>query len=230
MSDSDRRVGGDLSASPDQGLPRPRDSRPPSSAGAGDAHPGAQNSETGAQRQMPHIPPLPPDQATREAQAVYDEFYRRMAFPAPPNFILTQGHSPTAARGTWELVRNVLVSGQIPRWKKEMIFVAISKDRNCQYCYAAHVACCRMLGAQVELLVKDVNLVPDPVLRDMILFALKCARAPQSLAASDYDKLRQHNLSQSEIVELIAMSGLAVYANIMADASAMAADEMFSAL
>jgi uncharacterized peroxidase-related enzyme len=177
-----------------------------------------------------HILPLPPDRATREAQEVYEEFHRRMSFPAPPNFILTQGHSPAAARGTWELVRNVLVGGVIPRWKKEMIFVAISKDRNCRYCVAAHVACCRMLGAQVELLVKDVSLVPDPVLRDMILFCLKCAREPQSLTTADYDKLRAHDLSQSEIVELVAMSGLAVYANIMADASAMEPDAMFEAL
>jgi uncharacterized peroxidase-related enzyme len=177
-----------------------------------------------------HILPLPPDRATREAQAVYDEFYRRMSFPSPPNFIMTQGHSHAAARGTWELVRNVLLGGQIPRWKKEMIFVAISKDRNCRYCVAAHVACCRMLGAQVDVLVKDVHLVPDPVLRDMILFSLKCAHAPQSLTSGDYDKLRGHKLSQSEIVELIAMSGLAVYANIMADASAMEPDEMFGSL
>jgi uncharacterized peroxidase-related enzyme len=178
----------------------------------------------------PHVPPLPPAQATREAQAVYEEFYRRMAFPSPPNFITTQGHSPAAARGTWELVRNVLVGGEIPRWKKEMIFVAISRDRNCRYCVAAHVACCRMLGADVDQLVKDVNLVPDPVLREMILFALKCAREPQSLTGADYDRLRARKLSQSEIVELIAMSGLAVYANIMADATGMAADEMFTSL
>ena len=57
-----------------------------------------------------------------------------MSFPSAPNFIMTQGHSPTVARGTWEVVRNVLVSGEIPRWTKEMMFVAISKDRACRYC------------------------------------------------------------------------------------------------
>jgi hypothetical protein len=78
---------------------------------------------------MPHIPVLPPAQASKESNAVYDEFYRRMSFPAPPNFITTQGHSHTAARRTCELVRNVLLNGEIPRRKKEMIFVAISRDR-----------------------------------------------------------------------------------------------------
>src|SRR4029077_4314637 len=101
---------------------------------------------------MSHIPLLRPEDASSQAKEVYEEFHRRMSFPSPPNFIMTQGHSPTVARGTWELVRNVLVSGEIARWKKEMMFVAISKDRQCRYCTAAHIACCRMLGANPETL------------------------------------------------------------------------------
>jgi len=84
----------------------------------------------------------------RRSYAVYEEFYRRMSFPAPPNFITTQGHSSTVVRGTWEAVKNILVAGVLPRWHKEMMFVAISKDRACVYCTAAHIACCRMLGVK----------------------------------------------------------------------------------
>ena len=85
---------------------------------------------------MANTPILKPEEASSAVQVVYEEFYRRMAFPSPPNFIMTQGHSPTVARGTWEVVQNILVVGEIPRWIKEMMFVAISKDRICQYCKA----------------------------------------------------------------------------------------------
>jgi uncharacterized peroxidase-related enzyme len=182
---------------------------------------------------MPHIPVLPPERASNQSNTVYDEFYRRMSFSAPPNFITTQGHSATAARGTWELVRNVLLNGEIARWKKEMIFVAISHDRHCNYCEAAHIACCRMLGVDpgmIERMVRDVTTIPDLALRDMVRFSLKCARDPQSLETADYESLAGHGLTQSQIVELIAMSGLAVYANIMADATAMEPDKMFTSL
>src|SRR5688572_30184844 len=101
---------------------------------------------------MSHIPILRPEVAPIATQKVYDEFHRRMSFPRPPNFIMTQGHSPTVARGTWEVVQNVLVIGEIPRWMKEMVFVAISKDRQCRYCTAAHLACCRMLGVNQTLI------------------------------------------------------------------------------
>ena len=62
---------------------------------------------------------------------------------------MPQGHSGTVARGTWEAVKHILVSGALPRWQKEMMFVAISKDRNCQCRTAAHIACSRMLGARL---------------------------------------------------------------------------------
>jgi AhpD family alkylhydroperoxidase len=104
-----------------------------------------------------------------------------MSFPAPPTFIMTQGHSPTVARGTWELVKNVLVTAEIPRWFKEMIFVAISQDRKCGYCTAAHIACCRMLGVKPELLdqlVHDLKSIPDVKVRDTILFHTKMLQKP----------------------------------------------------
>ena len=179
---------------------------------------------------MPFIRTLSAVEATKEVQDVYEDFARRMNFPGPPNFIMTQGHAAPVAIGTWALVRNVLVMGKIERWIKELLFAAISKDRNCQYCAAAHIACCRMLGVKPELLdtlVKDIKSIGNLKLRDILLFGLKCSKEPQTLAETDYEKLRQHGLSQAEILELIAMSGLAVYANIIADATGMEPDAMF---
>jgi uncharacterized peroxidase-related enzyme len=184
-------------------------------------------------KQMPRLPVVKPSEASKDVQTVYEEFYRRMSFPSPPNFIMTQGHSYGVARGTWELVRHVLVTGEIPRWTKEIIFVAISRDRGCRYCEAAHIACCRMLGVDavtMNQVISDVNSISDFKLRQMILFALKCSQLPQEFEESDFERIRNIGLKESEIMELIAMAALAVYANIIADATAMLPDEMFGAL
>ena len=111
--------------------------------------------------------------------------------------------------------------------------MAISLDRSCGYCAAAHTACCRMLGIEPETLthlVRDVNSIGDLKTRDMILFAIKCAKNPQGLVDGDMAKLYGHGLTISQVVELIAMSAFAVYANIIADATAMEPDGMFSAI
>ena len=180
---------------------------------------------------MAHLPTLELDAAPKEVVEVYHDFQRRMGFPAAPNFIKTQGHSLAAARGTWGLVQNVLVGGVLPRTLKEMMFVAISHARDCRYCIAAHLACCRMLGiepAALEQLVSKVTDMSPPKARDIILFGLKCARAPQSLTEEDFEGLRLHGLAPSEIMEVISMAALAVYANTIADATGMPADEMFT--
>lgn len=87
-----------------------------------------------------------------------------------------------------------------------------------------------MLGVDASLLnslVADIGGMSDHKDLDMLLFGLKCSRTPQGLRSRDFDQLRDHGVTDGEVVELIAMSGLAVYANIMADATAIDADEMF---
>lgn len=183
---------------------------------------------------MPHIPPLPPTVASKEAQLVYEAFYTGMGFPAPPNFILTQGHAPDVARGSWLAVKNILVAGQIPRWIKELLFVAISVDRRCMYCAAAHIACCRMLNVNPEwteaVSQNDLSQLPDSKMRAMIEFGLKVSKGRQDLSPGDFNKLRGFGLGQLEIMELIGMAAFAVYANIIADATGMDADAMFEQL
>ena len=53
------------------------------------------------------------------------------------------------------------------------------------------------------------------------------SRNPRSLDAADFDTLRHVGLSNTEIVEVISMSALAVYANILADATGVVDDKMF---
>lgn len=182
---------------------------------------------------MSNVVVLEPAEASPEVAAVYADFEQKMGFPAPPNFIKAQGHSLDVVKGTWGLVGNVLARGKLPRALKEMLFVAISHERRCRYCEAAHIACCRMLGVETATIAKLVASAPDlsPARsRDIVAFGVKCARDPQSLTAEDFATLRSHELSEGEVVEIISMSALAVYANIMADATGVEPDTMFSQL
>jgi len=88
-------------------------------------------------------------------------------------------------------------------------------------------------GVDDETLVKlsaHVGDVDPAKARDILMFGIKCARNPQSLTKADFDGLRAHGLRESDIVEVISMSALAVYANIVADATAVPPDGMFNQL
>ena len=179
---------------------------------------------------MARFPITPEEDADSEVAEVLVDFRTRMGFPDAPNFIKAQGVAPAVMRGTWGVVQNVLVEGRLPRSLKEMIFVAISVDRNCGYCEAAHLACCRMLGVDDETLttlVQNVDQMLPTRARDIITFAVKCARTPQGLDDDDFNLMRSHGLGDAELMELIAMSALAVYANTLADAMAVEPDSIF---
>ena len=182
---------------------------------------------------MPNLEIVEPHAASAEVRELYLDFQRRMGFPAAPNFIKVQGHSLAAASGTWGLVQHTLVGGSLPRTLKEMTFAAISADRQCRYCEAAHLACCRMLGVDDETLAKlsaGIGDIDPAKARDIIRFGVRCARDPQSISKADFDVLRAHGLRESELVELVSMAALAVYANIVADATGVPPDEMFDQL
>lgn len=168
--------------------------------------------------------------SSEEVAELLIDFRTKMGFPEAPNFIKAQAAAPSVMRGTWSLVQSVLVEGRLPRSLKEMVFVAISVDRDCGYCEAAHIACCRMLGvaeSDLAALVRNFDEMLPERTRDIIGFAVKCARSPSALDDADFQRIRNHGLGDAELTELIAMSGLAVYANTLADATQVEPDSMF---
>lgn len=179
---------------------------------------------------MSKLPIVEIANASDEVVEVYHDFKIKMGFPEAPNFIKAQGASTAVVRGTWALVKNILVDGLLPRSLKEMAFVAISKDRNCQYCEAAHLACCRMLGIDIktlETLVTNIDDVSPVAVREVLRFSIKCSRSPQMINNEDFNALKNVGFSAAEITEIVAMSALAVYANTIADALGIEADQMF---
>lgn len=171
-----------------------------------------------------------PQAFSAECEQVFGEFQRGMGFPMTPNFMKMHGHSLAAAKATWGLLQGAMLSGNLPRALKEMLVAAVSHDRGCVYCEAAHLACCRSLGidaATLQSLVERVEELTPEKVRDIILFAVKCARNPQSMTPQDYAALHGHGLNDEDIMELISVVGLAVYLNIVADATGVTPDDMF---
>jgi alkylhydroperoxidase family enzyme len=60
----------------------------------------------------------------------------------------------------------------------------------------------------------------------IVSFGVKAAMAPNDMTDADYDKLRNMGISDSEIVEIVALAGLGVYLNFVADALKIDVDDM----
>ena len=162
---------------------------------------------------------------------VFSAFRTTKGTPFVPNFFKTLANSPTVAQGTWNVYRDVGHYGKVPKSIKEMLFVAISQARNCKYCEAAHLAICRLFGVDretLETLTRDLNALKPGRTRDVIRFGIKVALTPQAVAQADYDGLRDHGLTDEEIVEVIGMAAFSVYATIVADSTRVEIDSGFT--
>ena len=168
------------------------------------------------------------EDASDAAKAVFEQIREVKHLRFVPNFFKTLANNPAILEGTWTVYRNVSTRGSMPEALKEMIFVAISAAKNCSYCEAAHLAFCRILKVDPETcdnLVNNLDAIRPERTREILLFSVKVGTNPQSLTDADYEALTRHKVTDSEIIEIVAMCAFATYAITIADALKLEKDK-----
>jgi uncharacterized peroxidase-related enzyme len=152
--------------------------------------------------------------------------------PFTPNFFRVWATSPESLKGIWPVMNHILTSGRVGRRLKEMIFVAISSLKSCHYCEAAHHAFCLSIGIkpeQIDRLIKNYTVETDDSREKAAIdFAVKLAKDSHSSSEQDFQTLRELGFDDEEIMEIIAMSGMAVFYNHLANATKINIDNGFS--
>ena len=168
---------------------------------------------------------------TPELQETFDQIKSALKAPFIPNFFQVWGVAPTALNGIWPAMQHILASGSLDRKLKEMMFIAISSLKSCYYCEAAHSAFASMLGISPEqvsdLLEKHTTETADPKEKAAIDFAVKLAKDSHSGTPEDIEHLKSIGYDSSEVMEIVAMSGLAVFYNHLANATKISVDQAY---
>jgi uncharacterized peroxidase-related enzyme len=130
-------------------------------------------------------------------------------------------------------MNHILTGGRVDRRLKEMIFVAISSLKNCHYCEAAHHAFCLHLGltpAQIQNLIQNHTIDAADSAKDKaaIDFAVRLAKDSHSSSEKDFQALNELGFDNEEVMEIIAMSGMAVFYNHLANATKINIDDGFN--
>lgn len=128
---------------------------------------------------------------------------------------------------------HILTSGRVGRRLKEMIFVGISSLKRCHYCEAAHHAFCLHLGltpAQIQNLIQNYTIDQADGAKEKaaIDFAVKLAKDSHSSSENDFQALNELGFDNEEVMEIIAMSGMAVFYNHLANATKINIDDGFN--
>ncbi len=128
----------------------------------------------------------------------------------PSNFMTSLSVRPDLLASTMGIFKEVIMDGVVPSTVKQMILMAIALQNNCQYCEVAHTSALEAMGVPTEVIqscARDPELahVP-PTQRAMIKLALKTARDPKSVTDEDFQALRDHGLSDGEIMEVTMLA------------------------
>ena len=166
-----------------------------------------------------------------EIEEIFVKIKKALNATFTPNFFRVWGVSPESLKGIWPVMDHILTSGRVGRPLKEMIFVAISALKSCHYCEAAHHAFCLSIGVTPEQIDSLINTytadTANPKDKAAIDFAVRLAKDSHSSSEQDFQALRELGFDDEEIMEIIAMSGMGVFYNHLANATKINIDEGF---
>jgi uncharacterized peroxidase-related enzyme len=165
---------------------------------------------------MSYLKEVPPDEVI---QPLFDRITEDYGFV--PNFYRAQTLRPDFVAAEAQLVNSVLVrEGALSRRLKEYIFLVCSGANLSTYCVTAHCEIVRMLGIEgpePEQLAIDHRQTNLPLPEKALLsYALKVTTQPTKVTARDLDALRTYGFSDPQLLETVAIVGLAKFANFIA--------------
>lgn len=161
---------------------------------------------------MTRIAPLSGTPTDGAAAAVFEEVTR--AFGTVPNLFRVYAHHPPLLRANWEKVKAVMMAGGLRRQVKETIALLVSHDNGCTYCVAAHSAALKSLGVaeqHIAALERDLGVLDfTPKEVALIELARHANRDPHAIREERFDRLRELDATEAEVVE--ALGVMEVYA------------------
>jgi uncharacterized peroxidase-related enzyme len=126
------------------------------------------------------------------------------------------------------MAKGILLQGVLPPTVKQMISMTIAMQNNCRYCTVAHSNALESMGVPTEVIQScagdpDLAHVPPPQ-RAILKFGLKTARSPRSVTDADLQALRDHGLSDGEIMEVVMVAACSNFLNTWAEVSGILVD------
>lgn len=175
---------------------------------------------------MSRLRPLEPSEMTPEARAIVEGYSVRFGFV--PELVRSTAHSPPMAQAIWDLVSTVLIHGRLPRVLKELIILFVAHRQKSPYVLQIRAVQLSKLGLRLDSMMKIAENPEGADLpirdRELLLFADRLAFDPHSLGAPDFQRLREHGLTDAEIGEVVAIASLALTACKLADGLGVTSD------
>jgi uncharacterized peroxidase-related enzyme len=149
-----------------------------------------------------------------------------------PNVFLTLAHRPDEFRAFFAYHDALMLRDSgLTKAEREMIVVATSGVNHCLYCVVAHGAILRIYAKNPQIADQVATHHPNADITErqkaMLDFAVKLARTPEAMTASDYQALRDHGFSEEDIWDIGGITAFFALSNRMAHLIEMKPNDEF---
>ena len=99
------------------------------------------------------------EQASAEAKAVFDDIMKTRKVGTVNDIWKVLANHPATMRRNWESMKEAMAPGALDSLTKEMIYIAVSINNNCDYCINSHTAAARKAGMSDAMLSELIAVV-----------------------------------------------------------------------
>ena len=175
---------------------------------------------------MPHVDPVPEQQAGPELKTYYNQV--RQLFGFVPNYFLAQGRIPELVDAQLRIREVIMREGSLSSAVKGQIALVVSGINTSSYCVAIHLELLRPLGIEKPLgriLATDYSRAPvGDAVQALFRFADKLTRREADICQSDIDAVFAAGWDQAALFETILVVSLMNFANRFAIGCGLMAD------
>ncbi len=161
--------------------------------------------------QTPVFQTIDPSQATGQNKKLFDGLQQKLGMV--PNLAKLLANSPTSLKAYlgWGAT---LSEGVLPAALREQIAIAVANTNGCDYCLSAHTLLGSLNGvASADLKAAQTGEASDPKSAAALAFAIAMVQKRGHLPASAIEDLRSAGLSDSEIIEIVAVVAVNLFTN-----------------
>lgn len=100
---------------------------------------------------MATVPLLSDEAAGADARAVFDDIRAKRQTDYVNNFWRALANDPAQLGQVWDRLQEVMAPGALDPLVKELIYVAVSVTKGCEYCTHSHTAAAKAKGMTPEM-------------------------------------------------------------------------------
>jgi alkylhydroperoxidase family enzyme len=173
--------------------------------------------------------------ACDELRSVYQDVQHSMGTQELPNWLTYMGEMPHIVKGSWALLKSILVEGKLTPLLQDLIMYTVAYHRTVPYCMALHGA--NLIRMTQSLSLEDLEDIARGQSRGFIpqkyetalAIAAKLATSDCNLNEQDYSVLVDAGFDRQEALEVTMLVSVAVFFNTYTFAANLPVDEKIAA-